>query len=218
MRAIRGSSSLTRWFGGDVQSAAQLLGVDPAAAAEGVEPAPERGLAGLLVDEDDGAGLGYFERAERWSAGGDRDAGFEEPVAFGRFPLADGGGERLVDDQVFDEPAGRAGVGLGEQVGLCPACQRDDDRRRNLKAPKRPAAQPWHGSGSGSPRSIGTISLASAQAAGGPETAKTLTVHLRPELGGNHLAATLNDPNDPVPDLPRPSPRAAIARATGRPS
>ena len=109
-----GVVELDAGVGGDVEAAAELVGVDGSAAAERVEAAPERGSAGLLVHEHDRAGLRDLELAERRPAGRDRDADVEEPVRLRGLPPADARDERLVDDQALDEPRCRARVGLGE--------------------------------------------------------------------------------------------------------
>ena len=79
---------------------------------------------------------------------------------------------------------------LVPKPGRCPDCQRADDRRRNRKrvesgrttaAWQRLRAAAIH-------RDNYTC-----QRCGVSGTVKTLTVHLRPELGGNHRAATLDD-------------------------
>ncbi len=81
---------------------------------------------------------------------------------------------------------------LSEKVGLCPDCKRADNRRRNEKrrtsgrttaAWQRLRLAALH-------RDNFTCQREGCDVAG---IAKTMTVHLRPALGGNHFAATLAD-------------------------
>lgn len=84
----------------------------------------------------------------------------------------------------------RCGALIARTLKLCPSCQRADDRRRNEKrrtSGRTTAA--WARLREAAIRRDGYA----CQRCGREGTVATLTVHLRPELAGNHRAATLDD-------------------------
>ncbi len=84
----------------------------------------------------------------------------------------------------------RCGALIDRQLKFCPSCQRADDQRRNAKrkASGRTTAA-WN--------RLRTAAIDrdgyACRRCGRSGTVGTLTVHLRPELSGNHWTATLDD-------------------------
>jgi 5-methylcytosine-specific restriction endonuclease McrA len=80
--------------------------------------------------------------------------------------------------------------GRGDLAGLCPDCKRTDNQRRNAK-------RKTSGRTTAAWNRLRTAAIlrdgCACRRCGRVGTVGTLTVHLRPELGGNHAAAALGD-------------------------
>jgi 5-methylcytosine-specific restriction endonuclease McrA len=82
--------------------------------------------------------------------------------------------------------------GRNNLAGLCESCKRADNQRRNQKRKDSGrTTEAWQRMRLTALERDGYV--CQHEGCGATGTAKTLTVHLRPELGGNHFAATLND-------------------------